>query len=92
MSDSCHGYYDPEYSTDPTMAKAFVDYGASAFVGATMAPDEQSDTYMRAFWYDLCQGNYNVRQATITLCNTYGQGWNLGDEWRIYGNEYATLP
>lgn len=91
MSDSCYGYYKPP-STDPTMAKAFVDYGASAFVGATITVPAASDTYMRAFWNDLCQWNYNVRHATITLCNTYGQGWNLGDEWRIYGNSYATLP
>jgi len=91
MSDSCFGYYKPP-STDPTMAKAFVEYGASAFVGATISVPAASDNYMRAFWNDLCQGNYNVRHATITLCNTYGQGWNLGDEWRIYGNQYATLP
>jgi len=91
MSDSCYGYCKPPL-TNPTMAKAFVHYGASAFVGATISPPGASDTYMRAFWNDLCQGNYNVRHATITLCNTYGQGWNLGDEWRIYGNQYATLP
>ena len=91
MSDSCYGYFKPP-STNPTMAKAFVDYGASAFVGSTIATPAASDTFMRAFWYDLCQGNYNVRHATITLCNTYGHGWNLGDEWRIYGNQYVTLP
>lgn len=74
------------------MAKAFVDYGAAAFVGATIGIPWISDTYMRAFWHDLCQDNENVRTATITLCDTHGNGWNLGDEWRIYGNQYKTLP
>jgi len=91
MSDSCYGYYEPP-STDPTMAKAFVDNGASAFVGAIIEIPEDSDTYMQAFWNDLCQGNYDVEHATDTLCDTYGNGWNLGDEWRIYGDEDATLP
>jgi len=91
MSDTCFGYYKPP-STNPTMAKAFVDYGATAFVGATISTPADSDDYMRAFWYDLCQGNYNVNHATTTLCNTYGNGWNLGDEWRIYGDQYGTLP
>lgn len=89
--DVCYGYYKPP-STNPTMAKAFVDYGAAAFVGATIGIPWISDTYMRAFWHDLCQDNENVRTATITLCDTHGNGWNLGDEWRIYGNQYKTLP
>lgn len=91
MSDSCYGYYKPP-STNPTMAKAFVDNGASAFVGAIIGIPEDFDTYMQAFWNDLCQGNYDVEHATITLCDTYGNGWNLGDQWRIYGDEDATLP
>lgn len=85
LSDSCFGY------GDPTMAKAFVDYGADAFIGATIKVPFDSDSYMRAFWNDLCQLNKNVRDATITLCNTHGEGWNLGDEWRIYGDQYAKL-
>jgi hypothetical protein len=91
MSDSCYSYYKPP-STNPTMAKAFVDYGASAFVGATIKTPAASDTYMRAFWNDLCQDDETVRDSTITLCQTYGGNWNLGDEWRIYGDQYTTLP
>lgn len=90
--DACFSYYDPSSGTNPTMARAFVDYGAKAFVGSTILVPADSDDFMRAFWYDLCQNNYNVRTATITLCDTWGHGWNLGDEWRIYGNQYATLP
>jgi len=90
--DACDSYYDPDSGTTPTMAKAFVDYGAAAFVGSTIVVPEDSDDFMRAFWYDLSQNNYDVETATITLCDTYGQGWNLGDEWRIYGDQDATLP
>jgi hypothetical protein len=91
LADVCHGYFDPNVSTNPAMAKAFVDYGADAFVGATITLPMASDTYMRAFWYDLCQNDETVETSTITLCQTYGGNWNLGDEWRIYGDGDATL-
>lgn len=91
LVDVCYGYYNPEEGTNPTMAKTFVDYGADAFVGATITIPGASDTYMRAFWNDLCQNDETVEISTITLCQTYGGGWNLGDEWRIYGDEDSTL-
>lgn len=91
LVDVCYGYYDPGEGTNPTMAKAFVDYGADAFVGATITIPGASDTYMRAFWYDLCQDDETVETSTITLCQTYGGGWNLDDEWCIYGDEDSTL-
>lgn len=91
MSDSCFGYYQPP-SDDPTMAKAFVNYGANVFVGATINTDPYSDDYMLAFWHDLCQDDETVETSTITLCETHGNGWDLGDEWRIYGDEDAVLP
>ena len=74
------------------MAKVFVDNHASAFVGATISVPSGSDSFMLAFWDDLCEGDENVRNATISLCDDYGHNWNLGDEWRIYGNQYKTLP
>ena len=90
MSDSCYSYYEPP-STNETMAKAFVDYHADAFVGATIRFTTASDTFMRAFWYDLCQGDETVETSTETLCDTHGFGWNLGDEWLIYGDEKDVL-
>jgi len=91
FTDVSYGYYEPP-DTDPTMAKAFVDYGASTFVGATISPTAFSDPFMRVFWNDLCQDNNNVEHAVITFCDFWGHNWNLGDEWRIYGYRYATLP
>ena len=46
---------------------------------------------MRAFWYDLCQGDETVETSTISLCEAHGFGWNLGDEWLIYGDEEDVL-
>jgi len=89
LSDSCHGFYVSSNS----MAHAWVDYGAEAYVGAIISiPILDNDEYIGAFWERLCQGDGTVRQATIDLCNEHGGGWNLGDEWRILGNQYATLP
>ena len=92
ISDSCFSFYEPEEGTNPTMAKAFVDHEAAAFVGNIIEPWADSDWWMSVFWDDLSQENYNVRNAVIDFCEYWGHGWNLGDEWRIYGNQYATLP
>lgn len=91
FSDSSFSYFKPP-STDPTMAKAFVDYGASAFVGSTTSHTRFSDDFMRIFWYQICQNNSNVEYAVIKFCDWWGHDWDLGDEWRIYGYQYATLP
>ncbi len=86
--DTCYGY---SYNgNSPTMAESFVDDGnAAAFIGSTISTTSSTDDYMRAFWFDLCQDNHHVRSATIDLCNNYGNNWNIGDEWKIYGNQYS---
>lgn len=74
------------------MVHAWVDYGAEAFIGATVnVPIPENDQFTGAFWEELCELGGTVRSATIALCNNYGYGWNLGDEWKIMGNQYATL-
>ncbi len=91
FTDVSFGYFEPP-STDPTMAKAFVVHGASAFVGATISHTAYSDPFMRVFWNDLCQGNNNVEHAVDAFCDYWGHGWEIDEEWRIYGDRYATLP
>ena len=92
MVDACKSYWNASYI--PAMAEAFVDVdnGAAAFVGSTLDVPQDSDSYMRAFWGALTIDNTNVEDATIALCEEGEPGWNLGDEWRIYGDEEATLP
>ncbi len=96
FADSCFSYYNPDVGTNPTMAKAFVDVdndnGAAAFVGSTIEHTGFSDPFMEIFWYDMCQGNYNVRNAVIDFTDFWGHNWTLGVEWRIYGDQYSTLP
>jgi hypothetical protein len=85
------------------MAHAWVDYGAEAFIGATISVpiadqygNRWNDGFVGAFWEELCENEGTIRSATIALCDYYnahyGSGWNLGDEWKIMGNQYATLP
>ena len=89
----CHGFYDNPSS----MAHAWYDDGAEAFVSAIISiPVVGSDDFNYAFWEELCDNGGTVESATVALCdyyNTYlGSGWNYGDEWRILGNEDATEP
>ena len=92
--DACYSYCFPPNGENPTMGYAFVDYGADAFVGSDFRVPEDTEDEMRAFWYELCQNDNTVRDATISLCAAYGFPWAPwdGDYWRIYGDQYATLP
>ncbi len=89
MVDACFSYSD---GGSPTMAHAFVDYGADAFVGSTIEVPGDSDDFMYVFWESLCQDDETVSTATTNLCDTYGHNWNLGDEWKILGSSSATIP
>jgi len=89
----CHGFYD----NPDSMANAWDDNGAEAFISAIISiPVEGSDDFNFAFWEELCENGGTVEDSTIALCDYYnnhiGSGWNLGDEWRILGNEDATEP
>jgi len=101
----CHGYSGNDGI--PHMAKAFVDYGAAAFVGATVdVPGKHNDEFTGDFWYDLCQSDKTVYQATISYINThnlykdYGyssSGENMDIDWvygthiKIYGSTSVRL-
>ena len=89
----CHGFYDNADS----MANAWVDNGAEAFVGAIInLPVIGSDDYSMEFWEELCDNSGTIESATVALCDYYNSeysgSWNLGDEWEILGNSDATEP
>ncbi|WXG46069.1 MAG: hypothetical protein WED05_05305 [Candidatus Atabeyarchaeum deiterrae] len=67
LANVCYGYN----GTDgiPHMAKAFVDYGAAAFVGATVSVpgDICNDNFSRAFWTRLCNHHGTVNTAANDL-------------------------
>lgn len=94
FADLCYGYCD----YDEHMAWYWIDDGAECFIGATIPlplyeyGDLVNDRYVWAFWEELCEEGETIRSATIVLCEEYGHGWNLGEEWRIKGNQYATKP
>lgn len=89
----------------PHMAKAFVDYGAAAFVGATVdIPKEHNDEFTEDFWYDLCQSDNTIYQATQSYISThnyyddypttpinYNIDWVYGTHIKIYGSTSAIL-
>ncbi|HEC38187.1 hypothetical protein LCGC14_1152470 [marine sediment metagenome] len=88
----CYGYSGNDGI--PHMAKAFVDYGAAAFVSATVSiPGDHNDEFTGDFWYDLCQSDKTVYQATQSYISTHnyyddyhtGPPENLNIDW-IYGN------
>ncbi len=92
ISDSCYGYWNDSHI--PEMAEAFVDAvnGAAAFVGATILTDTKSDAYMEEFWRNLAIDNTDVEDATIALCEERDPEWDYDIDWKIYGDETATLP
>ncbi len=97
IANSCYGYWYPfESPPTPFMARAFVNYGAAAFVGATfMIPAEVIDLPMRWFWGNLTEDNTDVLDATIAICegvNNPPYDWNVGDDWKILGDNSTTLP
>ena len=101
----CHGFSGDDGI--PHMAKAFVDYGAASYVGATVdVPAKHSDEFTGDFWYDLCQSDKTVYQATISYINThnlykdYGYSpsgencdidWIYGTHIKIYGSTSVKL-
>ena len=89
MAAVCFGYYKPP-STNPTMAKAFVDNGADAFVGSTITIPGDLDVPMDIFWGSLSEENEGVGTATDDMCD--GFEWTYGTDWKIYGDTQTTLP
>jgi len=101
----CYGYSGDD--DIPHMAKAFVDYGAAAYVGATVTvPAKHNDEFTGDFWYDLCQSDKTVYQATISYINKhnlykdYGIApngedcdidWVYNDHIKIYGSTSVRL-
>lgn len=65
-------------------------------VDISIEGDRRNDGFVGAFWEELCENEGTINSATTELCayynSHYGSGWNLGDEWKIMGNQYATLP
>ena len=99
----CYGYSGNDGI--PHMAKAFVDYGAAAFVSATVGiPGKHNDEFTGDFWYDLCQSDKTVYQATQSYISTHNYyddypTWpeNLNIDWvydthiKIYGTTSVKL-
>lgn len=102
----CYGYSGN--SGTPSMAKAFVDKGAEAFVGATVGiPVLHNDEFTGDFWYDMCQSDKTIFQATQSYIATHNYyddyleppeveenlniDWIYGTHIKIYGNTNAKL-
>ncbi len=99
----CEGYSGNDGI--PHMAKAFVDNGAAAFVGATVGiPFAHNDEFTGDFWYDLCQSDNTVYQATQSYISTHNYyddyptspenlniDWVYGTHIKIYGSTSVRL-
>jgi hypothetical protein len=91
----CYGY--SLEGSPPYMAKAFVDYGAAAFVGATvLVPAAYNDLFTDNFWERLCQWDNTVKTATQNYVNTHNyfhwqDYWTYGIDIKIYGSETVKL-
>jgi hypothetical protein len=90
LATVCYGYSGNDGI--PYMAKAFVNNGGAAFVGATVeVPNNHNDDFTSYFWTSLCINHRSVYNATISYINRYnywyGSGsWNYGNQIQIYGN------
>ena len=102
LATVCEGYSGDDGI--PHMAKAFVDYGAVAFIGAPKPcsiPTLHNDEFTGAFWRELCQNDETVYTATISYINSHNQyhdypgdlnvNWIYDTHIKIYGDLYGTL-
>lgn len=105
FAHTCFGWYcgdciggDPR---GPTMAHAFCDYGASAFVGCEIGapiyipdPATAPDPARIYFWKSLCQDDETVGQALNDYCAvlSYLEGYDVCPYWHIMGNSNKKLP
>ena len=96
----CYGYSGD--SGIEHMAKAFVDHEAAAFVGATVSiPALHNDEFTGDFWFDLCQSDKTVYQATISYIDTHNSyddyegdlniNWIYDTHIKIYGDTSTKL-
>ncbi|MEJ2250933.1 MAG: hypothetical protein P8Y97_14930 [Candidatus Lokiarchaeota archaeon] len=99
----CYGYSGSDGI--PHMAKAFVDYEAAAYIGATVGiPGLHNDEFTGDFWYDLCQSDKTVYQATQSYISTHNYyddyptipenlniDWDYGTHIKIYGSTSVKL-
>ncbi|MHA1167130.1 MAG: hypothetical protein ACTSRU_04870 [Candidatus Hodarchaeales archaeon] len=92
----CYGYAVDSSST-PYTALAFIEYGAAAFIGATVTvPSVYNDDFTDDFWNSLCQDDESVYTATldyINAHNTYYPSdlWNYRTEIKICGVVQSVL-
>lgn len=99
FAHTCHGWSDGLGDPrGPTMAHAFCDYGAGAFVGShepTYAWCENTlpDIARIYFWNSLCQQNENVGTALNDYCEILSLifGYNQRPEWHIMGSSGLTI-
>ncbi|MHA1169190.1 MAG: hypothetical protein ACTSP4_10020 [Candidatus Hodarchaeales archaeon] len=92
----CYGYARNSAST-AYMAKAFVDNGAAAFVGATVSiPFKDNDLFTEQFWINLCQYDKTVLTATEEYIHSHNiwissPTWTYGTDIQIYGSTSVYL-
>lgn len=99
FAHTCDGWsYELSDPRGPTMAHAFCDYGAGAFVGShtvTYAFYENlwPDPARTEFWNALCQENKNVGTALNDYCAylTWAFGYDMRPEWHIMGSSGLTI-
>ena len=104
FAHTCYGWFcgdciggDPR---GPTMAHAFCDYGASAFIGCEIeAPiyypdtDIYPDPARSCFWQSLCYWDDTVGEALDYYCTVLSvlEGYDVSPYWHIMGNSNKHL-
>ena len=95
----CNGWsYGLSGPRGPTMAHAFCDYGAGAFVGShtdtyAWGENDLPDPARIIFWDSLCQQNEDVGTALNDYCDVLYLifGYNQRPEWHIMGSSGLTI-
>lgn len=89
LADACYSLWDSDESSGGEMAEAWVDYGASAYVGSTFLVPADADDFLEEFWRSLCQENENVGKAESDASTAMGFG---ATDFQVYGDSSETLP
>jgi hypothetical protein len=92
----CFGYSN-SWDSYPYMARAFTDYGAKIFVGATVEiPAEHNDDFTAVFWESLVIDDETVYQATLDYISShnsyYDDDWTYDTEIKLCGYGTAYFP
>ncbi len=81
LATACQSLWNTGESSGSEMGDAFMDFGAQAYVGATIDIPVAMDSWLEAFWWSLTYENESLEKAVDDA--NYIKNWS-SDEMRLH--------